>query len=57
MLTLVPCDHYWLEVKTAGGKVIAICKHRYCKQRGEFTMEQWGALAEEGRALNKPVRV
>jgi hypothetical protein len=57
-LTLVPCDHFWLEVRTVPNQVvIAICNRRGCRKRGTFTMEDWGALAQEGRALNKPVRV
>lgn len=56
-LKLVPCQHFWLEVKSGGGKIIAICKWPKCRQRGEFTMEEWNALALDGRALNKPVRV
>jgi hypothetical protein len=57
MLTLVPCQHYWLEVRTHNGTVTALCKFYKCRQRGTFTMEEWAALAEAGQALNKPVRV
>jgi len=57
MLSLVPCDHYWLEVKTANEIVTAICKYYHCRRRGQFTMEEWHQLAEQKRALNKPVRV
>lgn len=53
---LVPCDHFWLEVKTKG-VVTAVCKFRGCQKKYVFTMEEWGALAQAGRALNKPVRV
>ena len=57
ILTLVPCNHFWLEVKAGGGRIIAVCKYYGCRKRGEFTMEEWGKLAEDGKALNKPVRV
>ena len=57
VLTLVPCNHFWLETGWKSGNMIAICKYYGCRKRGEFTMEEWDALAEEGRALNKPVRV
>jgi len=56
-LSLVPCNHFWLEVKTSGQTVTALCKHRGCQKKGTFTMNEWGALAQEGRCLNKPVRV
>lgn len=56
-LALIPCDHFWLEVKTSGQVVTAICKFRGCQQRMRFSMEEWGELAQVGRALNKPVRV
>lgn len=56
-LTLVPCDHFWLEMRTSGGVVTAVCNRRGCRIRGTFSMEEWGALAQEGRCLNKPVRV
>lgn len=56
-LKLVPCEHYWLEVLTRGQMVTALCKHFHCRKKQVFTMEEWGYLAEEGKALNKPVRV
>jgi hypothetical protein len=56
-LKMVPCDHFWLEVRTQGHQVTAICKFRHCRITQRFTMEEWGKLAEEGRCLNKPVRV
>lgn len=57
MLTLVPCHHFWLEVKATPTGVIALCKYRGCQKRREFSMDEWNALAVEGRALNKPTRV
>jgi hypothetical protein len=56
-LTLVPCNHYWLEVRGTAFEITAVCKHFHCRKTGRFTVEQWDALAEEGQALNKPVRV
>lgn len=56
-LTLVPCNHFWLEVRTIGQQVTALCKFRPCQKKHVFTMEEWGKLAQEGRCLNKPVRV
>lgn len=55
MLTLVPCNHFWLEMQTRNQVIIALCK--FCKRRSEFTMDEWDALALEHKALNKPVRV
>ena len=57
ILSLVPCEHFWLEAKVGGGKIIAVCRYYGCRTRGEFTAEEWDELAKEGRALNKPVRV
>jgi hypothetical protein len=56
-LGLVPCNHFWLEVKAGNGRIIAICKYYGCRKRGEFDMAEWDRLAVDGRALNKPVRV
>jgi len=53
-MTLVPCVHYWLEVAAKSGKVIAICKHHGCQQRGEFTMQDWRQLYAKGQAYLKP---
>ena len=49
------CHHFWLEMRTNGPTLIAICQP--CKQRGEFSMAEWECLAEQGQAKNKPVRV
>lgn len=54
-LSLVPCSHFYLEMRTANRRVISLCK--FCRKRFEWTMEEWGHLVEAGRALNKPVRV
>jgi hypothetical protein len=56
-LSLVPCTHYWLEVKAGGGRIIAICKFMGCRKRGEFTLTEWDELAQQGNAINKPQRV
>lgn len=56
MLTLVPCDHYWLAVHY-GPLVTAICKHKGCRERGRFTPERWEEMKRDGFALDKPVRV
>lgn len=58
-LTLVPCDHFWIEVHTnpLTKIVTAICKHKGCRKTMRFSMENWTLLAEGGRCLNKPVRV
>lgn len=57
VLTLVPCNHFWLEVKATAAEIIAICKFMGCRKRGTFSHEAWGNLAKAGHALNKPVRV
>jgi len=54
-LTLVPCEHYWLECRTRPGQIVAVCK--FCKKRGEFNEAEWLGLANMGQAINKPVRV
>lgn len=58
-LTLVPCDHFWIEVHTSLAKdtVTAICKHKGCRKTMRFSMENWERLAQAGRCLNKPIRV
>lgn len=56
-LSVPECRHFWLEMKTTHGKVIAICKHYACRRRAEFTLEEWTRQAEAGQALNKPIRV
>lgn len=55
-MTLDPCVHYWLEVASKSGKVIAICKHHSCRKRGEFTMRDWQQLYAKGQASVIPVR-
>jgi len=54
-LSLVPCEHYWLEMVRRATTTVAICKH--CRKRGEFTQEEWKQLAARGACLNKPIRV
>ena len=54
MLTLVPCNHYWLEVY-ARTTIVAVCK--FCKKRGEFTPMEWIVITVDGRGINKPVRI
>ncbi len=49
--------HHWIEMACRAGKVIALCNVPTCRQRAEFTMEEWGRLALLGQAKNKPVRV
>lgn len=49
--------HYWIEMAARGGKIIALCNVPSCRQRGEFTMEEWAQLALFGQAKNKPVRL
>ena len=57
MLTLVPCSHFWCEMKTQNQVVTAICNKRGCKARGAFSMSEWEVLALNNQAINKPVRV
>lgn len=56
-MELVPCDHFWLEVAVRAGKIIAVCEHYRCRKRGEFTPEEWGQLAVQGKAKNRPIRL
>lgn len=56
ILTLVPCDHYWLAVHYGAG-VTAICKYRGCQKRGYFSQDVWNQMKAEGYALDKPTRV
>lgn len=56
-LTLIPCNHFWLEVRTMNGEVTAVCKHKGCKKKEVFSLQQWSELAHAGRCLNKPIRV
>ncbi len=57
MLTLVPCNHFWIEVKSIPKGILALCKFPHCRTRGEFTPEEWEALRDAGEAANKPPRV
>lgn len=54
-LTLVPCNHFWLEMETRNQIVIALCKT--CHKRAEFEMTNWEILGAAGMALNKPTRI
>lgn len=53
-LTLVPCNHLWLEVANEGDKRIAVCK--WCKKKGKFDVDGWEVLLVLGQAVNKPIR-
>ena len=55
ILTLVPCDHFWLEMKRENEKVIALCKWPKCRERGEFTFKEWAIIVFESRGQNKVV--
>ena len=54
-LSLVPCEHYWLECHDQAETVIAIC--RTCRKRGVFTHEEFTVLLNTNQAAPLPQRL